>query len=125
MVLATTYTLHTIPTTLPPRLARRISSTLSALDYTHTNASRISTETRKVLRYPAENLHAGLQRSVRELGQKREERVKVKRESEVARKYFGNLVRETGEGRGRVEDVDLEGAQVPGVAGGYEEGVMV
>lgn len=51
--------------------------------------------------------------------------MKVKKESEVARKYFGNLVRETGEGRGRVEDVDLEGAQVPGVAGGYEEGVMV
>lgn len=125
MVLATTYTLRTIPTTLPPRLSRRISSTLSALDYTHTNASRVSTETRKILRYPAETLHAGLQQSVRELGEKREERVKVKKESEVARRYFGNLVRETGEGRGRVEDVDLEGAQVPGLAGGYEEGMMV
>lgn len=59
------------------------------------------------------------------LGEKREERVKVKKESEVARKYFGNLVRETGDGRARVEDVDLEGAQMPGLAGGYEEGVMV
>lgn len=49
----------------------------------------------------------------------------MKKESEVARKYFGNLVRETGDGRGRVEDVDLEGAQMPGLAGGYEEGVMV
>lgn len=125
MVLATIYTLHTIPTTLPPRLSRRISSTLSALDYTHTNASRISTEIRRVLHYPAENLHAGLQQSVRELGEKREERIKVKKESEVARKYFGNLVRETGDGRGRVEDVDLEGAQMPGMAGGYEQSVMV
>lgn len=125
MVLATTYALHTIPTTLPPRLSRRISSTLSALDYTHTNASRISAETRKILRYPAENLHSGLQQSVRDLGKKREERLEVKKDSAFARKYFGNLVRETAEGRGRVEDVDLEGAQVPGVAGGYEEGVMV
>ncbi len=49
----------------------------------------------------------------------------MKKESEVARKYFGNLVRETGEGKGRVEDVDLEGVQVPGMAGGYEQGVMV
>lgn len=125
MVLATAYTVHTIPITLPPRLSRRISATLSALDYTHTNASRISTETRKILRYPADDLHAGLQQSVRELGEQREQRVRVKRESEVARKYFGNLVRETGDGKGRVEDVDLEGAQVPGVAGGYEEGVML
>lgn len=49
----------------------------------------------------------------------------MKRESEVARKYFRNLVQETGNEKGRVEDVDLEGAQVPGVAGGYDEGVML
>lgn len=42
----------------------------------------------------------------------------------MARKYFGNLVRDASEGKARVEDVDLEGP-APGVAGGYEEGVMV
>ena len=61
---------------------------------------------------------------MQQLGEKREATVKVKRESEVARKYFGNLVRESQEGRGRVEDVDLEGP-APGMAGSYEEGVMV
>lgn len=61
---------------------------------------------------------------MRDLGEQREERRKVKRESEVARKYFGNLVRETAEGRRKVEDVDLEGP-APGMAGGYESGVMV
>jgi len=61
---------------------------------------------------------------VRELGEKREERRRIKGESEVARRYFGNLVREVESGRGRVEDVDLEGG-APGVAGGFEEGVMV
>lgn len=45
----------------------------------------------------------------------------MKRESEVARKYFGNLVRETAEGRAKVDVVDLEGP-APGIAGGYEEG---
>ena len=49
----------------------------------------------------------------------------MKRESEVARRWFGNLVRESGEGRGRVEGVDLEGVGVPGVAGGWESGVLV
>lgn len=43
----------------------------------------------------------------------------MKRESEVARKYFGNLVRETGEGRERVEGVDLEGP-APGVGGAVD-----
>ena len=45
----------------------------------------------------------------------------MKTESEVARKYFGNLVRESAEGRRSVEDVDLEGGpQVPGGYGGDE-----
>jgi mitofusin len=42
----------------------------------------------------------------------------------VARKYFSNLVRESNEGKRNVEAVDLEG-NAPGIAGGYESGVMV
>jgi mitofusin len=93
------------------------------MDYTHLNANRISNEVGKVLRYPADNLRVGLQHSVEKLSAKREDKVKVKKESEVARKYFGNLVREASEGRRTVEAVDLEGA--PGIAGGYESGMMV
>lgn len=48
----------------------------------------------------------------------------MKGESEVARKYFGNLVRESGEGKRGVEGVDLESVG-PGAAGGYEEGELV
>ena len=33
----------------------------------------------------------------------------MKRESEVARKYFANLYRESSEGKQQVRDVDLEG----------------
>jgi len=43
----------------------------------------------------------------------------VRVESEVARKYFGNLVQETGRIRNTIEAVDLEGP-APGVAGGYD-----
>ena len=54
--------------------------------------------------------------SSKELGEKREDKRKVERESEVARKYFSNLLRETNEAKGRVEDVDLESGG-PGIAG--------
>lgn len=94
------------------------------MDYTHLNSVRISSEVGKVLRFPADQLRVGLQHSVEKLGAKREDKVKVKRESEVARKYFSNLVRESSEGRRSVEAVDLEGA-APGVAGGYESGPMI
>ncbi|MCJ1377061.1 mitofusin [Xylographa soralifera] len=123
-VLSTTYLLLRIPTTLPPLLSARLATSLSTLNYTHLNAQRISTEVARVLRFPADQLRAGLERSVQSIQQQRADTVKVKRESEVARKYFGNLVRESGEGRRGVEAVDLEGA-APGVAGGYESGVLV
>ena len=64
-----------------------------------------------MLRYPAQKLNVDLQRGVEELQKKKEDVTKVKRESEVARKYFGNLVRESNDGRRRVEAVDLEGPQ--------------
>jgi mitofusin 2 len=70
------------------------------------------------LRYPAQHLTVALQRGVEELQQKKEDVSKIKHESQVARKYFANLVRESGEGRRRVEAVDLEGP-LPGGAASY------
>lgn len=121
VILAATYTLSAIPSTLPRTLSRRISSTLNTLDYPHRNASRISSEPRKVLQYPADTLRSGLANSMRALGEKREGSLKVKRDSEVARKYFGNLLRDSQEGKARVEDVDLDGP-APGIGGAYAEG---
>ncbi len=53
------------------------------------------------------------------LSTKREETRKIRGESEVARKYFGNLVNETARIRNTVEAVDLEGP-APGVAAAYD-----
>ena len=117
-LLAISYLLHSIPQSLPRRLSTKLAASLSAIDYTHSNATRIASEVRKVLTYPAHELRNSLQRSVEQLGKQKEERTKTMRESQVARKYFGNLVRESEEGRGRVEAVDLENA--PGVAGGHD-----
>ena len=105
-------------------MASRIRTTLDQIDYTHKNSLRISSEVRKVLRFPAEELRSGLQKSVTDLGEKKVEISRVKMESEVARRYFGNLVRESAEGKRNVEDVDLEAG--PAVPGGYgSEEIMV
>ena len=53
------------------------------------------------------------------LHEQKRETQKVRNESEVARKYFGNLVRESNDIRSRVERVDLEGP-APGIAASYE-----
>lgn len=116
---ATAYILSQIPNSLPHRLSTKIAAELSSIDYVHSNSTRISTSVRKVLRYPADNLRVGLQRSVEHLGVKREETLKVKDESEVARKYFSNLVTRSSRLRTSVEAVDLEGP-APGVAAAYE-----
>lgn len=105
---AAAYVLQQIPQSLPHRLSSKIAAQLEAIDYTHTNSARISSSVRKVLRFPADNLRVGLQRSVEQLGARRDETLKVKGESEVALKYFGNLVRESSAQRRVVEEVDLE-----------------
>lgn len=74
---------------------------------------------RRALKYPADKLREGLQRSVEHIQEQRKETDKVRVESEVARKYFGNLVRESNDIRSRVQRVDLEGP-APGIAGSYD-----
>src|SRR4051812_14340021 len=95
VVIGVSYALASIPQSLPRRLSAKVSSQLAAIDYTHANASRISAEVRRALKYPADNLRIGLQRSVEKLQGKKEETNKLRTESEVARKYFVNLIRDS------------------------------
>jgi mitofusin len=118
-VLTTAYVLSSIPTTLPPRLSRKISATLADMDYVHSNASRISSEVRRILRLPANNLQASLSQDIEDLARRKQEVGKVKQESDVALKYFGNLFRESGENRRSVDDLDLDGP-LPAGMGAYE-----
>ncbi|KAG7137609.1 Transmembrane GTPase fzo1 like protein [Verticillium longisporum] len=116
---AAAYILNQIPNSLPHRLSNKISTQLHALDYVHDNSTRISSSVRKVLRIPADNLRVGLDQSVKDLGIRREETLKVKKESQVALKYFGNLVRSSADQRAQLEAVDLE-APPPGAVGGSQ-----
>ncbi|KAI6784766.1 Transmembrane GTPase-like protein [Emericellopsis cladophorae] len=105
---ASAYVVQQIPNSLPPRLANKISAQLAELDYVHSNSTRIATAVRRVLRVPADNLRVGLEQSVKELGDRREETIKVKGESERASKYFSNLVRSSENQRNDVLAIDLD-----------------
>lgn len=72
-----------------------------------------------MLEHPAKMLHSDLRRNMEKLQEQRKEISKVQTESDVARKYFGNLIRESQNVRGRVERVDLEGP-APGIAAAYD-----
>lgn len=117
-MLTAAYILSSIPTTLPPRLSKKLAATLAEMDYTHANASRISSEVRRMLRIPAANLQTSLAQDIEDLGKRKDEVSKVKQESQVASKYFANLFRDSGENRRSVQQIDLE-APLPGAMAGY------
>ncbi|EAS28167.1 transmembrane GTPase Fzo1 [Coccidioides immitis RS] len=112
-ILTAAYIVSQIPRSLPSRLSRKISTTLAEIDYVHSNAVRISTEVGRVLRMPATRLQTALQVAAEDLAKRKAEVGKVKHESEVARKYFANLFRESNDNRRAVEAIDLE-ATIPG-----------
>ncbi|KAK0722584.1 hypothetical protein B0T26DRAFT_703323 [Lasiosphaeria miniovina] len=114
-VATTFYILKQIPHSLPHRLSSKISAQLGAIDYVHSNSTRISGSVRKVLRFPAESLRVGLQRSVEQLSSRRDETLRVRAESDTALKYFSNLVEKSAHQRRIVEAVDLDG-HPPGMA---------
>ncbi|PYH87812.1 transmembrane GTPase Fzo1 [Aspergillus ellipticus CBS 707.79] len=112
-VLTAAWVLSSIPTTLPPRLSRKLAVKLSEMDYVHSNATRISSEVRRILRLPAGNLQTSLAQDIEDLGRRKSEVSKTKNESESACKYFSNLFRESGENRTAVHNIDLD-APLPG-----------
>ncbi|GAB1320324.1 mitofusin [Madurella fahalii] len=107
------YILNQIPHSLPHRLSSKIASQLEAIDYVHSNSTRISSTVRKVLQIPSNSLRGGLQRSVEQLGTRRDETVKVRKESHDALRYFTNLVQKSAHQRHQIETVDLD-AHPPG-----------
>ncbi|GBF63777.1 transmembrane GTPase [Trichophyton mentagrophytes] len=114
-LLAGAYILSQVPTALPSSLSRKIAVTLAEMDYIHSNATRISGEVGRVLRVPATRLQSTLQIATEELFRRKEEVEKIKAESEIAKKYFSNLFRESTEHRRTVEQIDLD-AQAPPAA---------
>jgi hypothetical protein len=75
------YVLSSVPKSLPHRLSAKLSQQLAAIDYTHQNALRISSEIRRALKGPANDVRIGLQRNVENLQNKKEQTSKFKTEA--------------------------------------------
>jgi mitofusin 2 len=105
---AAVYIIYQIPTSLPRRLQAKISTSLYQNNFVQINSERISSEVRRVLRYPADNLRVGLQLSVEKCAAKMEKTKNLKGESEGALKYFSNLVTDSTDLARTVEDINLE-----------------
>ncbi|KAF1918526.1 hypothetical protein BDU57DRAFT_445889 [Ampelomyces quisqualis] len=116
VAIGVSYVLSSVPKSLPHRLSAKLSQQLAAIDYTHQNALRISAEIRRALKGPANDVRIGLQRNVEKLQNKKEQTSKFKAEAEVARKYFGNLVRSSNDLRQTVQRVDLEAGPPAAIA---------
>lgn len=104
------YILTSVPKSLPHRLSAKLSTQLAAIDYTHSNALRISSEIRRALKGPANDVRIGLQRNVEKLQLKKEETSKLRDEASQAKKYFSNLFRQSSDLRMNVQRIDLEAA---------------
>jgi len=104
------YVLSSVPKSLPHRLSAKLSQQLSAIDYTHQNALRISSEIRRALKTPANDVRIGLQRNVEKLQQKKEDTSRSMIDAGVAKKYFSNLVRNSNDLKQTVQRIDLEAA---------------
>lgn len=104
------YILAQVPKSLPHRLSVKLAQQLASIDYTHQNALRISSEIRRALKGPANDVRIGLQRNVEKLQLKKEETTKIRQSTDVAHEYFGNLVRSSNHLRQTVMRVDLEAA---------------
>jgi mitofusin len=78
------------------------------MDYVHSNSNRISGTVRKVLLIPANSLRVGLQRSFEQLDLRRNDTLKVRKESHDALRYFSNLAQKSAHQRRQLETVDLD-----------------
>ncbi|KAF8538114.1 hypothetical protein BDD12DRAFT_806357 [Trichophaea hybrida] len=102
------YILADLPNAVPRKLAKKIRKQLADMDYVHTNADRIAQQCRKVLKFPSEDLRSAFQRGIEKQNKAVEERKQTQKESEVADKYFGNLLRDAKQQRTAVSSLDLE-----------------
>ncbi|KAI5843702.1 hypothetical protein BZA05DRAFT_343529 [Tricharina praecox] len=102
------YLLSDLPNAVPRKLAKKIRKQLADMDYVHVNAERIANQCRKVLKFPTEDLRSGFQRGIEKQGKAVQERKEKQKDSEVADKYFGNLLRNAKQQRAAVSTLDLE-----------------
>ncbi|KAH6957191.1 transmembrane GTPase fzo1 [Fusarium avenaceum] len=102
------YIIWRIPTVHPRRISAKIAAKLAEIDYVHANATRISGSVRKVLRIPCNNMRVDLDRALKDVGERRDENLRVKAESSMALSHLRNLVQDSAKQKTAIEGLELE-----------------
>ncbi|KAK9450405.1 uncharacterized protein V1518DRAFT_413762 [Limtongia smithiae] len=118
LVAGAVYVISEIPSVVPRKIARKLHRELQEVDYVHVNAERISSECRKVLKVPSDDLRKAFQRQLDEQAQSKNERAQQIDAADGAVKYFGKLRREAASNRSLISRFDLEGGAAAAAAAG-------
>jgi mitofusin len=110
-IVAVTYLISDIPNALPRKLALKVKHQLQELDYPHQNSERIAKECRKVLKYPAREVHSAFQMSLDKHAVNREKIIGAIKDADVGSAFFGKLLKRAVDQRKMVVALDLEGIQ--------------
>lgn len=65
--------INEVPRTVPRKIARKVALEIDELGYVGTNANRISTECRKVLKFPAQDVRSAFQSEIESQSRQRDE----------------------------------------------------
>jgi mitofusin len=110
-IVAVTYLISDIPNALPRKLALKVKHQVQELDYPHQNSERIAKECRKVLKYPAREVHSAFQMSLDKHVVNREKILGAIKDADVGSAFFGKLLKRAVDQRKMVVALDLEGIQ--------------
>lgn len=102
------YVVSDIPNAVKKNLARKIDSEVQGMGYVHANALRISKESRKILKYPAQDVRSAFQTAIEEKTRKMEDYTKQAKKADESGRYFEKLKRESSEHRNVVTNIHLE-----------------
>lgn len=108
LVAGAVYFVTEIPKVVPRKIAKKLHRELEAVDYVHSNSERISSECRKVLRFPAEDLRRAFQSMLDEQASQKMDRTKQIGQAQDALKYFTRLHKESTNNRAMISKFDLE-----------------
>ncbi|CAI5759494.1 unnamed protein product [Candida verbasci] len=102
------YLISDIPNALPRKQARKIKSQIEKLDYSHQNSTRISSECRSVLNYPARQVMNNFQTSIDRQFNEKKEIENVIKDAEISSKFFGELKKKIKVQNDNLVQIDLE-----------------
>lgn len=102
------FVINDIPNAIPRNISKKLNQEIEEIDYINQNALRISKESRKVLRYPAQDVRAGFQTKLEDQARKKEDYTKTAKEVSASCKYFKRLHKDVIDQHSLVNKCDLD-----------------